>query len=81
MGIQGQAQFVAKGYVQIHDIGYEETFAWVAKMTTICEVLSIGSRKMVSPSPDRPEECVSPRIVDQHLDLCFYLKAKDSYGS
>ena len=37
-----KAQFVAKGYPLTHGVNYEETFALVAKMTTIRTVITLA---------------------------------------
>ena len=36
---------MGKGYAQTHGIDYDETFAPVAKMTTVCVVLVIATAK------------------------------------
>ena len=40
-----KAQLVAKGYGQTHRVDYEETFAPVAKMTTIRTVIVLATAK------------------------------------
>ena len=40
-----KARLIAKGYAQMHDIDYEETFAPVAKMTTVQIVISVAAAK------------------------------------
>ena len=42
---QYKARLVAKGYVQTHKVYYEETFAPMAKMTTIQTVFALASAK------------------------------------
>ena len=40
-----KARLVAKGYAQTHGVNYEETFAPVAKMTTIRTVIALATAK------------------------------------
>ena len=40
-----KGRLVAKGYVHQHDIDYDETFASVAKMATICVLLWVAATK------------------------------------
>ena len=42
---QYKARLVAKGYAQAHGVDYEETFAPVAKMTTIRTVMALATAK------------------------------------
>ena len=42
---QYKVRLVAKGYVETHDINYDETLAPVAKMKTICVVLAIATAR------------------------------------
>ena len=38
-----KARLVAKGYTQTHGMAYQETFALIAKMNTICVLLSFAT--------------------------------------
>ena len=40
-----KARLVAKGYAQMHGVDYEETFASVAKMTTVQIVIVLAAAK------------------------------------
>ena len=40
-----KARLVAKAYAQTHGVNYEETFAPVAKMTTIRTVIALATAK------------------------------------
>ena len=42
---QYKARLVAKGYAKTHGVKYEETFAPVAKMTTIRSVIALVAAK------------------------------------
>ena len=40
-----KARLITKGYAQTHGVDYEETFAWVAKMTTVRTVITLATAK------------------------------------
>ena len=40
-----KARLVAKGYAQQHDIDHDESFALIAKMTTVCVLLAVATAK------------------------------------
>ena len=53
-----KAHLVAIGNLQEYGLDYEETFAPVAKMTTVGTVMAIAVLKGWSLSPDGCEECI-----------------------
>ena len=42
-GVHYKAQLVAKGFAQVHRVGFHETFAPVAKFTTVRCIFAIGA--------------------------------------
>ncbi|GJW66289.1 gag-pol polyprotein, partial [Tanacetum coccineum] len=64
-----KARFVAKGYAQEYGMDYEETFAPVAKMTTVRTLMS----KMLFLNGDLNEEVFmtpSPRVSHKPVEVC-----------
>jgi hypothetical protein len=54
-----KARLVSKGFQQVHDIDYDETFAPVEKMDSICLALSIADNQRMGSPSDGCEECIS----------------------
>ena len=55
------ARPIAKGYVQLHDIDYDETFTLVAKMTIVYVLLVIVAAKGMASASDGREKCIPAR--------------------
>ena len=79
-----KAHLVAKGYAQTHGIDYEETFALVAKVKTICTVIALARTKGWHPyqmdvknvflqgeALDAPKACRDSLSCDWFCILCI----------